>query len=293
MTTSTLLIIAGGFAGFVALIAAGFMAARRATKHAASSCDCSSCDVPAQPAKKADDDASKWLAGRKEKLSGKLAELKPLVQQLTTAGLWRPVDEARLQRVHAELQDYLSSMEADARQNLHAYQQLFHAGPYTTVPFAPGGWSISWGVWMVDAHLELLIRHASARLRVLSLEGEKKEREELFVAEIESKIAAAGFDTGNPYVPRYRIENLARQASRCRLVRFEVTPFGLTLDEALDRVQVADTLPDVTDFAEKMLYKKPEEAVRIFQDYRTAVDRSWRLLTAEEKTTVRQALTQS
>ena len=287
MTTGTLLLLAGGVAGV--FIVMSMLLGRRygvSSKKHPDQCTCKECDAPA----KQSEVAAQWLAERKEKLHGKLAQLRCLVVKLTDDGAWTSQDQIRVAAVEAEVEDYLRSIASNPVACLYAYRQLFHSGPYTTVPFAPGGWSISWGVWMVDAHIELLIRHAAARVRLPSLQNESKERELLFLTEVESKLAAAGFDTGEPYVLRYRIENLAREITRSRLVRFENTPFGLNLVRTLDELRVADSLPDIGTLAEKMPSKKPEEFVRLFQDYRTAVDRSWRPLTADEKAAVVKAL---
>lgn len=286
MATSTLIFIAGGIAGVLTLVVV-MLARRRSNKH--EQANRSSRYVPvshgAVPARQ-EDAAAKWLSERKEKIHGKLAELSSLKAKLVSSGEWSAQDEHRLNAVQAEVADYLSSIAASPVECLYAYRQLFHSGPYTTVPFAPGGWSVSWGVWMVDAHIELLIRHAATRVRLDSLQDEKKEREQQFLVEVESKLVAAGFDTGEGYVKRYWIEHVARGITRCRLVRFENTPFGLNFERTLDELRVADSLPDIGALAEKMPSKKPEEFMRLFQDYRTAVDRSWRPLTAEEKVAV-------
>lgn len=291
MATSTLLYIAGGIAGVLTLLVM-MLARRRSSKNPEQS-NRSSRYVPVNPdniPSKDEDAAAKWLSERKEKLHGKLAELFSLKAKLSSSGEWSAQDERRLNAVQAEVADYLSSMAASPVECLYAYRQLFHSGPYTTVPFAPGGWSVSWGVWMVDAHIELLIRHAATRVNLASLQDEKKEREQQFLVEIESKLVAAGFDTGEQYVKRYRIEHVAREITRCRLVRFENSPFGLNFERTLDELRVADSLPDIGALADQMPSKKPEEFVRLFQDYRTAVDRSWRPLTADEKDSVLKAL---
>lgn len=235
------------------------------------------------------DQAQAWIAERRTKLEGKLVELKALVVQLEKAGLWTEQDKQRLGKVEAEVADYLKSANERPEENLYGYRQLFHSGPYTTVPFTIGGWSISWGVWMTDAHLELLIRHGTSRLKLNALDGDKLEDERRFVAEVESKIDAAGFN-GSDYFPRFRMENIARDVCCSRLVRFERSPFGLTVAEAVEHLRVADSLPDIGAMTDSMPSRGKADFMRLFQDYRTALDRSWRELTAEEKSTVLAAL---
>jgi hypothetical protein len=232
-----------------------------------------------------ENEAQKWIAERREKLEGKLAELQVLVGQLRERGNWGQSDEVRLFKVQSEVVDYLEAMGARPDENLYGYRRLFHSGPYTTVPFNASGWSISWGVWMVDAHIELLIKQATARLKIPALDGEKQEYEKRFLAEVDSKIDAAGFNKAE-YFPRFQMENIARDVSRSRLVRFENTPFGLTPEEAVNELRVADSLPDIGELVDQMPGTKTEDFTRMFFDYRTAVNRSWRELTDKEKAEV-------
>ncbi len=283
MNLSLILALSG--AASLAAIAALFLIRRNSKSRAVTG------NKPCQEAASPVSPACQWIAERRLKLEGKLAELQALVEQLQTSGQWTPEDERRLQKVRAEVEDYLSAVSASAEENLYSYRQLFHSGPYTTVPFTNGGWSISWGVWMADAHIELLLRHATTRMKIAALDGEKQEYEKRFLAEVENRILQAGFDEC-PYFPRYKMENVARTVCRSRLTRFEETPFGLTAERAVDQLRVADSLPDIGEMSDQMPARQPEDYVRLFNDYRTAMDRSWRVLTLGEKSSVLAAMTE-
>lgn len=286
MTLSMILAVGG--AGACVLAAVFYLATRG--RSSASKAAAASPQLAKEQVKP--DAAAVWIAERRSKLEGKLAELQTLQAQLQAAGQWRAEDEERLSRVKAEVADYLSAITNRPEENLHSYRELFHSGPYTTVPFTTGGWSISWGVWMVDAHLELLIRHAASSLKLNTLSGEKLTEEKRFLDEVESKIAAAGFG-GEPYFRRFQMENVARTVCRCRLVRFERSPFGLTPEQAVDELRAADSLPDIGEMTERMQGHNKEDFARLFQDYRTAMDRSWRELSGAEKVAILEALERS
>lgn len=230
--------------------------------------------------------ARSWLKERSQKLNALLADLHALKTKLASKSLWRPEDEARLIKVEEECQDYLESAATKLSENFRNYCQLFQEGPLTTVPESPGSWSMPWYVWMVDAHLELLTILARSRLQLSEATDESTaERLKSFITEVETAIDKAGFNRGDTRLfPRFRMENIVRQATGMPLVLFPETPFGLSAEEAVNLVRVAARLPDIRAYINiQMPVDQIQESV---ERYGHDKDGAWRNLTEGERAAV-------
>jgi hypothetical protein len=230
-----------------------------------------------------------WLTERKEKIQSGLAELEQLKDKLTANDCWYSLDETRLQKLKIEAADYVNSIYEDLAANFDSYIRLFQEGPFTKVAFLPGGWSMSWNVWTVDAHIELLtIKSRTALALVVEPQNSAKQR---FLDECERCIVEAGFD-GTGEFPRYRTENVIRKIVGTSFIKFEAAPFGLSLEQALPLVRVAASLPD--DNADLWLNSAvtTEEIVSQWDAYRQVRSSCWRPLTEQESAQVREQVKQ-
>lgn len=243
-----------------------------------------------QPPKQ-DSAANKWLNERRRKLRAGFNILSKLRQEMQTDGLWRDVDERRYQLLSWNIDDYLDSAEKQPLPSFYAYGKLFQEGPFTSVAFNSSGWSLAWGVWMVDAHIEMLTLHALVRKALTDANLEHREWKERHLAELEKSIESAGFNRTSDGVPQYSLVNLVRREldTTIILVNFEKTPFCAGLDEALDLVRVSGGLPDAGDYFKIDRNNVPsQDAIRSMMDAFTgAREGAWRKLTNEEKERIR------
>lgn len=224
--------------------------------------------------------ARKWLDERTTKLHQEFAVLGALRDKLVPIGWWHTEDESRYRRVEKNVDDYLRSAEAQLEPSFYSYCQMYKEGPTILVPMHSGCWTLAWGgAQMVDAHVELLRLHAQVRLRLAQTGYECRDREERHLAELERCITRAGFNTGNPLVPQYLLANIARQVSGLGLVNFQDSPFGTTLDEALNLVRLSDKLPEGGDYF-RAKYRR-------LSAFSSAQLSPWRQLTDDEKSAVR------
>ncbi len=117
-----------------------------------------------KPAEQTDYTPAEWLASRRglfEKQLQAIADLKSSLKQL---GAWRLEDERALQAVESEVNDYVSNLEKDPAAHRQSVKDMCLDGPNTMVPHEPGVWSLSFFVWSVDAHLDIVVRRCKVRL---------------------------------------------------------------------------------------------------------------------------------